>query len=71
MPEFFIITLMTPAGRILNETFRHQPGHSVANFTTRLTQNVDVCNFHVRISAGNSAGISAPSEAVVVGKLYD
>ena len=64
MPEFFIITMMTPAGRILNETFRHQPGHSVTNFTIRLTQSVDVCSLHVRISAGNSAGISAPSETV-------
>ena len=47
----------------------HDPGQEVADFTISLPQSVDVCSLHVRISAGNSAGMSAPSEAVEVGKL--
>ena len=45
----------------------HEPGQAVANFTISLSQSVDVCSLYVRISAGNSAGTSAPSEAVEVG----
>ena len=60
---------MNSAGKVLNETRRqHQPGE-VANFTISLPQNVDVCTLYVRIRAGNSAGMSVPSEAVKVGKL--
>ena len=44
-------------------------GEAIADFTISLPQDVDVCSLHVRISAGNSAGMSAPSEAVEVGKL--
>ena len=69
IPEFFLITLITSGGRALNETRQHQPGQAVADFTISLSQTVDVCSLHVRISAGNSAGMSAPSEAVEVGKL--
>ena len=69
VPEYFIITLMIPTRRAFNETRRHQPGQAVANFTISLPQSVDVCSLHVRISAGNSAGMSAPSEAVEVGEL--
>ena len=47
----------------------HDPGQAVADFTISLPQTVDVCTLHVRISAGNSAGLSSPSEAVEVGKL--
>ena len=47
----------------------HEPGQAVADFIISLPQSVDVCSFHVRIRAGNSAGMSAPSEAVEVGKL--
>ena len=62
---------MTPTGRAFNETRPHQPGQPVASFNIALLQNVAayVCSLHVRISAGNSAGMSAPSEAVEVGKL--
>ena len=70
MPEFFLITLVTSNGSVLSETRQHQPGQPAANFTISLPQSVDVCSLHVRISAGNSAGMSAPSEAVEVGKLY-
>ena len=70
IPEFFLITLMTSAGSILKESNRsHEPGQAVADFTISLPQSVDVCSLHVRISAGNSAGMSSPTEAVEVGKL--
>ena len=69
MPEFFLITLINSDGSVLNETRQHQPGE-VADFTVSLPQSVDVCSLHVKIRAGNSAGISAPSEAVEVGTLY-
>ena len=61
---------MTPTGGVLNETRQHDPGQPVADFTISLPQSVDVCSLHVRISAGNSAGMSPSSEAVDVGKLY-
>ena len=60
---------MTLVGNILNETRQHQPGQPIANFTISLPQSVDVCSLHVRIRAGNSAGMSAPSEAIEVGKF--
>ena len=60
---------MTSAGNVCNETRQHQPGQPVADFTISLPPSVDVCSLHVRISAGNSAGMSAPSEAVEVGEL--
>ena len=60
---------MNSTGRVLNESRQHEPRQEVANFTISLPQTVDVCSLRVRISAGNSAGISAPSEAVEVGKL--
>ena len=59
---------MTSAESGLNETRQHEPGEG-AHFTVSLPQSVDVCSLHVRISAGNSAGMSAPSEAVEVGKV--
>ena len=69
IPEFFLITVLTSTGSVLNETRHHQPGQAVADFTIRLPQTVDACTLQVRIIAGNSAGMSAPSEAVEVGKL--
>ena len=60
---------MTSAGNALNETRQYQPGQAAANFTITLPQTVDVCSLRVRISAGNSAGMSAPSEAIEVGEL--
>ena len=60
---------MTSTGRAFNETRQHQPGQPVADFTINLPQTVDVCSLHVKISAGNIAGMSAPSEPVEVGKL--
>ena len=62
--------MLTSAGGVLKESnMSHDPGQAVADFTISLPQSVDVCSLHVRISAGNSAGMSALSEAVEVGKL--
>ena len=47
----------------------HEPGQAVADFTISLPKSMDVCPLRVKITAGNSAGMSPPSEAVVVGKL--
>ena len=52
----------------------HELGQENADYTTNLSlvslpQNVDICTTVARIRAGNSAGMSAPSEAVEVGKL--
>ena len=72
MPEYFLITLLTTDGHILHErTVNHQPEDTVSYFPVSLPQNVDVCSLHVRISAGNSAGMSAPSDIAVTGKLYN
>ena len=61
---------MNSAGGILNETtIPHEPGQPVANFIISLPQSVDVCTHHVKIRAGNGGGMSAPSEAVEVGRL--
>ena len=69
-PKFFHITVMNSSGRILRKSKQlHQPGQTVEDFEIRRLKNVDVCSLHVRIRAGNSAGMSAPSEAVEVGKL--
>ena len=71
MPEFFHTTVLTSTGSVLKESnMTHDPGQAVANFTISLPQSVDVCTLHVRVGAGNSAGISAPSETVEVGKLF-
>ena len=67
MPKYFVITVSSDES-VFNETRQHQPGE-VADFTISLPPGVDVCSLHVRIRAGNSAGMSAPSEAVEVGKL--
>ena len=67
MPKYFVITVSSDE-RVFNETRQHPPGQAVADFTISLPQSVDVCTLHVRIRAGNSAGMSAPSEAVEVGK---
>ena len=63
---------MIPTGNISKESnMTHEPGQAVADFNISLPQNenVNVCFLHVMISAGNSAGMSAPSETVEVGKV--
>ena len=70
MPKFFNIILKTSAGSVVKETaVQHRTGQAVADFSVSLPQSVDVCTLHVRIRAGNSVGISSPSEAVEVGEL--
>ena len=69
MAEFYLITLMTSTGIEINMT--HELEQENANYTISLVslpQTVDVCSLHVRISAGNSAGMSTPSAAVKVGE---
>ena len=61
---------MTSTGSVLNETRQHWLGRVVADFNISLPQNVDVCSLHVKIKAGNSAGMSPPGEAVEVGKFF-
>ena len=72
MPEFFYITLASSTGKFLRELNRtHELGQETADFTIRLVslpQNVDICTTIVRISAGNSAGMSSLSAAVEIGK---
>ena len=72
MPEFFHVTLASSTGRILRElNMTHELGQEDADFTIRLVslpKNVDICTTVVRISAGNSAGMSSLSEAVEIGK---
>ena len=69
IPEFFLITLMIPTGNISKKSsMRHELGQAVADFNINLPQSVDVCSLHVRISVGNSAGMSPPSETIKVGK---
>ena len=71
MPEFFLITLMTSAGKGLNETtVLHQPTQTVADFNISQPLGVAVCSLHVEIIAGNSAGMSSPIEPVNVGRFY-
>ena len=71
IPEFFLVTLLTTDGHILHETtVTHQPEDRVAYFNISLPASVDGCSLHVRISAGNSAGMSAPSDIALTGKLY-
>ena len=60
---------MTSGGNVLSKTRQDQSGQEVSDFTISLPHDVAACTLHVRISAGNSAGISAPSEAVEVGEL--
>ena len=63
---------MTSTGGILIElNVTHELGQENADFTINLVslpQNVDICTTVVRISAGNSVGISSLSEAIEVGK---
>ena len=70
LPKYFVITVSSDE-RVFNETRQHRLRQPVANFNISLPPSVDVCSLHVRISAGNSAGMSSPGEAVEVGKkLY-
>ena len=70
VPELFLFTLMASTQLVVKEfNMSHEPGQPVADFTISLSKTIDVCSLHVKISAGNSAGMSVPSETVEVGKL--
>ena len=65
-PEYFIIAVMN-SGRTVKTTtieYDHQLGSQLA-IRIELPQNVDTCSLHVNISAGNSAGMSLPTEIEV------
>ena len=49
-------------------TVLYDQSESQVTVTIKLPQNMNVCNLTVSIRAGNSAGLSSPSEAVVMGK---
>ena len=63
MPDYFLVTVMSTDGVIITTV-----QHPVTTIHVTLPQNVDECNLIVRISAGNSAGTSSPTE-VPIGKL--
>ena len=68
IPEFFIITLMNSAGGILRKiNITYELG--ITDVTVSIPQSVDVCTLRVEISAGNSAGMSSPTETVHAGKI--
>ena len=70
IPEFFIITLMNSAGGILRKiNITHELGREITDVTVSIPQSVDVCTLSVEISAGNSAGMSSPTETVHAGKI--
>ena len=69
-PNYFVITVMN-SGRRINATtvpHDHRLGSQLA-ITIDLSQNVDTCNLHVNIRAGNSAGMSPPTE-IEVGRSH-
>ena len=70
IPEFFNITVRTSAGGILKKiNITHELGREITDVTVSIPQSADVCTLRVEISAGNSAGMSSPTETVHVGKI--
>ena len=71
-PNFFRITLITSGRVTVNATtVLYDQSESQVTVTIKLPQNIDVCNLIVSISAGNSAGISSPTEVEVGRPLYE
>jgi len=68
IPNTFRADVVKTAMVIKRVDHRHQSGPPVATIHVTLPPNVDECNLIVRISAGNSAGMSLPTE-ITVGKL--
>ena len=64
MPNYFLVTVTSTDGVII--TAVQQP--VAATIHVALPQNVDECLI-VNISAGNSAGMSSPTEVFTVGML--
>ena len=70
IPSYFVITVMTP-GRTVNTTIvphDHLSGSQLAT-TIELHQNMNMCSLLVNIRAGNSAGMSLPTE-IEVGRSH-
>ena len=70
-PNSLHITVMTTGRVAVNTTtvrHDHQSGPQVT-IRIELPQNVDMCSLHVNISAGNSAGLSSPTE-IEVGRSH-
>ena len=70
-PKYFVITVMN-SGRVAVNTTSVQHDHQSGSQVTiriELPQNVDMCSLVVTIRAGNSAGMSLPTE-IEVGKSY-
>ena len=66
-PSYFVITVMTSGRVAVNTTtvaHDHQSGSQVV-IRIELPQNVNMCSLLVSIRAGNSAGISSPTEIKV------
>ena len=61
LPDYFHITVLSADGMIITTV-----QHPVTTIRVTLPQNVEKCLI-VRISAGNSAGLSSPTE-ISVGK---
>ena len=60
MPDYFLVTVMSTDGMIITTV-----QHPVTTIHVTLPQNVDECNLIVRISAGNSAGMSSSTETTI------
>ena len=69
-PNYFVITV-TNSSRTINTTtvpHDHQLGSQVT-IKIELPRNVDMCSLVVTIRAGNSAGVSSPTE-IEVGRSH-
>jgi len=64
VPNSFLVTVMSPDGIIIATE-----QYPVTAIHVTLPQSVDECNLTVNISAGNSAGMSPPTE-ISAGKLF-
>jgi len=68
IPDYFLVTVMSTDG-VITTTVQHPV--TTVHITTicvTLPQNDDNCNLTVRINAGNSAGVSSPTN-ITVGRL--
>ena len=66
IPNSFHVDVVITA-MVIRVEHHHQSGHPVTTIPVALPPNVDECLI-VRISAGNRAGMSSPTE-ISVGKL--
>ena len=70
-PKYFVITVVNSSRVTVNTTsvqHDHQLGSQVT-ISIELPQNVDMCSLVVTIRAGNSAGMSSPTE-IEVGRSH-